>query len=208
MILNHHFRPDGGDALVHCDIKPGNILLDSEFEPKIADFDLLRYGKAGDATVDVSQTMMPKGTELYMAPEARHGEITVKLDVWAFGLIMVEIFSGQPPIDIARESQGLPRDLAGYFEFMLKEGAFELFCQNHGDTDEDIEALWKATDESQKEEYKVKAINNLLNDDFRGDNLETGKTLINVANGCLNRMRRRRFSMQQVLDCFDKFGLL
>ena len=68
--------------------------MNSDFEPKIADFDLLRYGKAGDATVDYSETMMPKGTELYMAPEARHGEITVKLDVWAFGLILVEIFSG------------------------------------------------------------------------------------------------------------------
>ena len=100
----------------------------------------------------------------------------------------------------------MPRDLPGYFEYILKEGAFELFLKDQGETDQDIDELWNATDESIKAEWKEKAIADLLHDDFKGDQLEIGKSLIHVANQCLNRNRRRRFSMQQVLDNFHKSG--
>ncbi|KAJ4971700.1 hypothetical protein NE237_004799 [Protea cynaroides] len=78
--------------VIHCDMKPENILLDSEFEPKIADFGLSKLSQRGGAGSEFSRI---RGTKGYMAPEwALNLPITAKVDVYSFGVVLLEIVKG------------------------------------------------------------------------------------------------------------------
>ncbi|XP_042497889.1 putative cysteine-rich receptor-like protein kinase 43 isoform X2 [Macadamia integrifolia] len=76
--------------IVHRDIKASNILLDLRFRPKIADFGLARLC----SEENLSRTPVC-GTLGYMAPEyMAHGQLSEKLDVYSFGVLVLEIVSG------------------------------------------------------------------------------------------------------------------
>ncbi|KAJ3683544.1 hypothetical protein LUZ60_013771 [Juncus effusus] len=89
------------DCIIHCDIKPENILLDEAFVPKIADFGLAKLlGR------DFSRALTTmRGTIGYLAPEWIAGiAITTKADVYSFGMMLLEIISGN------RNSNSIPRE--------------------------------------------------------------------------------------------------
>lgn len=78
------------DCIIHCDIKPENILLDSEKNPKVADFGLAKLiGR------EFSRVLMTiRGTRGYLAPEWISGEaITPKADVFSYGMLLFEMVS-------------------------------------------------------------------------------------------------------------------
>ncbi|XP_068168947.1 interleukin-1 receptor-associated kinase 4 [Antennarius striatus] len=91
---NHH---------VHRDVKSANILLDKKFVAKISDFGLTRASATRTSTTMKTERVV--GTLAYMAPEALRGEITPKSDVFSFGVVLLEILSGWPPVDENREPQ-------------------------------------------------------------------------------------------------------
>eukprot|EP00092_Neocalanus_flemingeri_P030027 GFUD01032601.1.p1 GENE.GFUD01032601.1~~GFUD01032601.1.p1 ORF type:complete len:521 (-),score=145.69 GFUD01032601.1:60-1622(-) len=105
--------------LVHRDIKTANILLDSNNDPKIGDFGLVRLGggaeEEGRTSTVLTQTVV--GTSAYMAPEAVRGEVTVKLDVFSFGVVILELLTGLPAMDQDRET----RDLVGHMDELLDD---------------------------------------------------------------------------------------
>ncbi|XP_030538542.2 G-type lectin S-receptor-like serine/threonine-protein kinase At2g19130 [Rhodamnia argentea] len=84
------------DSIIHCDIKPENILLDSELEPQIADFGLAKI--VGRDVSRVITTM--RGTRGYLAPEwFSGGAITSKVDVFSYGKLLFELISGKRNIE-------------------------------------------------------------------------------------------------------------
>lgn len=77
--------------VLHCDIKPENILLGDDFCPKVSDFGLAKLKKKEDM---ISMSRI-RGTPGYMAPEwTRPDQITSKADVYSYGLVLLEMVSG------------------------------------------------------------------------------------------------------------------
>ncbi|VAI91800.1 unnamed protein product [Triticum turgidum subsp. durum] len=80
------------ECIIHCDIKPENILLDEDMSPRIADFGMAKL--VGRDFSRVLTTM--RGTIGYLAPEWISGQpISAKADVYSFGMVLFELISGR-----------------------------------------------------------------------------------------------------------------
>ncbi|GMJ08762.1 hypothetical protein HRI_004545400 [Hibiscus trionum] len=91
-----YIHEDCHPRIIHRDIKSANILLDNNFEAKVADFGLAKL--SSDNYTHVSTRVM--GTFGYLAPEyASSGKLTDKSDVYSFGVVLLELITGKQPVD-------------------------------------------------------------------------------------------------------------
>ncbi|CAN8298467.1 unnamed protein product [Cochlearia groenlandica] len=82
--------------ILHRDIKASNVMLDSDFNAKLGDFGLARMIQQSEMTHHSTNEIA--GTPGYMAPETfLNGRATVETDVYAFGVLMLEVVSGKKP---------------------------------------------------------------------------------------------------------------
>jgi serine/threonine-protein kinase len=98
----HELRDPAGRTMevIHRDVSPQNILVSSSGSVKIIDFGI---AKARDRLVS-TQAGVLKGKLQYMAPEQAKGEpIDRRVDIWALGVIMYELFAGRRPFEARYE---------------------------------------------------------------------------------------------------------
>ncbi|GKV40294.1 hypothetical protein SLEP1_g47959 [Rubroshorea leprosula] len=143
--LSHHLRSSGGDPIpwptrvqialdsargleyihehtvpvyIHRDIKSANILLDKNFRAKVADFGLTKLSEYGNSTL---QTRLV-GTFGYMPPEyAQYGDVSSKVDVYAFGVVLYELISAKEAIVKISEDTTETIGLVALFEHVLSQ---------------------------------------------------------------------------------------
>ncbi len=142
-----------GKAVLHCDLKPGNILLDQDHQPRLADFGQARMSNEQKPALGTLFYMAPEQADLQALPDARW-------DVYALGAVMHAMLTGeppyrdsdsiaeiassgalsqrlekyrqvintQPPLDLRRRCRGLDRPLAEIIERCLAVNPNERFA--------------------------------------------------------------------------------
>ncbi|MBN2560901.1 MAG: protein kinase [Phycisphaerae bacterium] len=92
-------------GIIHRDLKPSNIIVDTEGNPKVLDFGLAKQLGGGAETL-LSMTGQVVGTLPYLSPEVAKGhpdEVDIRTDVYALGVILYEMLTGQYPYPVVGE---------------------------------------------------------------------------------------------------------
>jgi serine/threonine protein kinase len=128
--------------IIHCDIKPQNILLDEHYNARISDFGLAKL-----LLMDQSQTHIAiRGTKGYVAPEwFRNMPITSKVDVYSFGVLLLEIICCRKSVDMESGEED---------KAILTDWAYD--CFREGTLDVLVEYDREAMDDMKKVERFVK----------------------------------------------------
>eukprot|EP00253_Pinus_taeda_P016781 PITA_16781 len=179
--LHHDCKP----PILHRDVKSSNILVDSQFEAKIADFGvskkLLSRHQPGTGEEYGSGFT---GSPGYIAPEYAYGRMKVseKSDVYSFGVVLLELVSGKRATGEAEYGESL--DIAGWM-------------------------LSKLSRREEEEELPLGVLDRRIiegEDESTNGCTEQMLRMLAVGLHCINRVPNRRPSMKKVLDMLQSVG--
>ncbi|KAE7999502.1 hypothetical protein FH972_003922 [Carpinus fangiana] len=106
LVYLHSAKPH---SIVHGDLKPSNILLDTNFVSKLSDFGICRMlssdtSSSNNVNTTLSHITVPKGSFAFIDPEfLESGELTLKSDVYSFGIILLQLLTGRQPFKISND---------------------------------------------------------------------------------------------------------
>ncbi|PWA61740.1 Bulb-type lectin domain-containing protein [Artemisia annua] len=124
--------------IIHCDIKPQNILLDEYYNAKISDFGLAKHLMMNQSRTNTGI----RGTKGYVAPEwFRNTLITVKVDVYSFGVLLLEIISCRRSVHFDSNNEDV-EVLTDWAWDCYQEGKMDAFV---GNDLEDLDEFKKLT---------------------------------------------------------------
>ncbi|GLT61715.1 hypothetical protein SLA2020_344020 [Shorea laevis] len=163
--LHHHCNP----KIIHRDVKAANILLDEEFEAVVGDFRLAKLMDYKDAHV----TTAIRCTMGHIAPEySSTGKCSEKSDVFGYGIMLLELISGQRASDLARLAYDGDAVLLDWVKGLLKEKKLEMLVdpnlQNkyvESEVEQLIQVALLCTQGSPKDRPKMSEVERMLEGD-------------------------------------------
>ncbi|XP_041010693.1 rust resistance kinase Lr10-like isoform X2 [Juglans microcarpa x Juglans regia] len=120
--------------ILHFDIKPHNVLLDDNFNPKISDFGLAKLCSKDQSVVSMTTG---RGTMGYIAPEVfsrNFGNVSYKADVYSFGMLLLEIVGGKRNVDVTAESTSKVYFPEWIYNLLDQKEELRVFIEDDGDT--------------------------------------------------------------------------
>ncbi|KAK6937858.1 Leucine-rich repeat-containing N-terminal, plant-type [Dillenia turbinata] len=109
------------ETFIHRDLKPSNVLLGDDMRAKVSDFGLVKNAEKGKHSMETRLA----GTFGYLAPEyATTGKVSTKVDVYAFGVILMELITGSKSLDETRPEE--QKHLVTWFRRLQKNEIMNL----------------------------------------------------------------------------------
>ncbi|XP_075635841.1 G-type lectin S-receptor-like serine/threonine-protein kinase LECRK2 [Castanea sativa] len=125
--------------IIHCDIKPQNILLDDSFSARISDFGLAKLLKTDQTRI----TTGIRGTKGYVAPEwFKNMPVTIKVDVYSFGILLLELICCRKSFEAEAKDED-QMILADWAYDCYKDRKLELLVENDEDATDDMKRVEK-----------------------------------------------------------------
>ncbi|MED6173596.1 hypothetical protein PIB30_061098 [Stylosanthes scabra] len=121
-----YLHNDSGEAIVHCDVKPSNVLLDDEVVAHLGDFGLARliHGAASRSSSGQASSSTIKGTIGYIPPEyGGGGSVSTEGDMYSYGILLLEMLTAKKPTD-SIFGEGL--NLRNFYNIAKAEGIIEI----------------------------------------------------------------------------------
>ncbi|OVA17803.1 Protein kinase domain [Macleaya cordata] len=125
-------------AVVHCDLKPSNVLLNEDMTAHVCDFGLARMLHLNSSDNHTNSTLGLKGSIGYIAPEyGLGGGVSTKGDVYSYGILLLEMFTGKRPTnEVFRDGLNLKK----WTELAFPDRVMEILDDNL--VEDDCE-MWK-----------------------------------------------------------------
>ena len=119
--------------ILHFDIKPRNILLDQNFNPKISDFGLAKLCAKDQSAVSMTTA---RGTMGYIAPEVfsrNFGSVSYKSDVYSFGILLLEMVGGRKNVDVTVENTSQIYFPEWIYNLLEQKDDLRVYVEDNGD---------------------------------------------------------------------------